>query len=999
MYEVAPMPNKEDTRPTILTITILQNMISSFKKNLRPLLSAVLLWTATAMPLAAQHYPFKMVKDDPTHTRIYTLNNGLKVYMSVNKDQPRLQTYIAVNTGSRNDPAETTGLAHYLEHLMFKGTNHFGSSNPTAERPLLDSIEHRFEVYRTIKDAQQRKKAYHEIDSISQLAARYNIPNEYDKMMAAIGSEGSNAYTSNDVTCYIENIPNNELDNWAKVQSDRFQNMVIRGFHTELEAVYEEYNKYLVRDNDKSWAALNRLLYPTHPYGTQTTIGTQEHLKNPSITNIKSYFSRYYVPNNVAICLSGDIDCDQTIALIDRYFGQWQKSTTLSRPEFSPQPDLTSPKDSTVWGEEAEYVLMGWKMAAAAQPQIDTLKVVADLLSNGKAGLFDLHLNQPAKVMNSGAFVEAMTDYSTFVLEAYPKEGQSLDEVKQLLLGEISRMKRGEFSNDLVASVVANLKLQFQKALHENRNRTELMKNAFIHHQSWEEAIHSIDRIQRLNKSDIVAFANKYLNDNYVCIYKRQGNDTTIHEMDKPSITPIPTNNDRQSDFLKAVIAAESTPIKPRFIDFNTDLTRSHSRHLPVLYKHNTEDDLFELTFYYPFGSESDRRLSAAVSYLNFIGTAKHSVAWYGEQFYQLACNYKIDVDDDETRITLSGLNEHMPQALALLEDLLAHAQPDTATYQRYVELELKARRDNKTNQGQNFEALFAYARQGEYNSFRNVMSEKELRQTNPATLTGLLAQLQSHRHQVLYYGPSTLKSLCQLIDRVHTTPRQLLPAPTAKLYQDQPTPQTEVLIAPYKAQNIYMAQYTNRNKMWTPDEAPMISLFNEYFGGGMNAIVFQELREARGLAYHASARYLQPQRKGGNESFYTLILTQNDKMMDCVHEFNTLLDSLPQRQAGFDLAKQSLRKSLATNRTNRMDIINAWIAAQKRGLNEDINKRIYEALPKIQLTDLIRFQQENIRKQPMKYIILGNEDALDMKALERIGQVKHLSTATIFGY
>ncbi|MDY6229773.1 MAG: insulinase family protein, partial [Prevotella sp.] len=261
---------------------------------------------ALGMSVGAKDYKYRTVPNDPMQTRIYTLDNGLTVYLSVNKERPRIQANIAVRTGSRNDPAETTGLAHYLEHLMFKGTKQFGVTDPVAEAPLLDEIEARYEVYRTLTDPAARKKAYHEIDSVSQLAAKYFIPNEYDKLMSAIGSQGTNAYTSTDVTCYVENIPSNEVENWARVQGDRFQNMVIRGFHTELEAVYEEKNIGMAQDNRKVWEALYGKLFPTHPYGTQTTIGTQEHLKNPSITNIKNYFKRYYVPNNTAICMAGD---------------------------------------------------------------------------------------------------------------------------------------------------------------------------------------------------------------------------------------------------------------------------------------------------------------------------------------------------------------------------------------------------------------------------------------------------------------------------------------------------------------------------------------------------------------------------------------------------------------------------------------------------------------------------------------------------------------------
>ncbi len=222
--------------------------------KIKMLLSVLML--TIAFSVQAKDYNYKTVAGDLTKTRIYTLDNGLKVYLSVNKDKPRIQTYIAVRTGSKNDPAETTGLAHYLEHLMFKGTQQFGTINATAEAPLLAEIEKRYEAYRKLTDPTARKQAYHEIDSVSQVAAKYFIPNEYDKLMAAIGAQGTNAFTSNDVTCYTEDIPANEVENWAKIQSDRFQYMVIRGFHTELEAVYEEYNMYLTDDGDKIYSAM-----------------------------------------------------------------------------------------------------------------------------------------------------------------------------------------------------------------------------------------------------------------------------------------------------------------------------------------------------------------------------------------------------------------------------------------------------------------------------------------------------------------------------------------------------------------------------------------------------------------------------------------------------------------------------------------------------------------------------------------------------------------------
>lgn len=970
-------------------------------KHLRTLLCVLVAALAVCVQ-AQKSYHYSTVAGDPMHARVYTLDNGLKVYMSVNRETPRLQTYIAVKTGSRNDPPETTGLAHYLEHLMFKGTTHFGSSNVAAEAPLLDTIECRFERYRHITDPVMRKKAYHEIDSISQLAARYNIPNEYDKLMASIGSQGSNAYTSEDVTCYVEDIPANEIDSWAKVQADRFKNMVIRGFHTELEAVYEEYNIGLGSDDEKQIQAMSKKLFPGHPYGTQSTIGTQEHLKNPSITNIKNYFHRYYVPNNVAICLAGDFDPDKTIAIIDKYFGDWKKSDNLSYPQYAPLKKLMAPVDTTVVGLEAPNVFMAWRTDAAASAQQDTLSVISYLLSNGKAGLFDLDLNNPMKVMGASAQLSSNHDYGMFYLYGLPKEGQDTKEVRRLMLGEIEKLKKGQFSDDLLPSAVNNMKLKYYQSLRKNDERADRFVNAFINDKQWDDEVHSLDRIAKMTKSQIVDFANRFFTDGYVTVFKAQGNDTTIHKIEKPHITPIPTNNDKQSEFLKEIVNAKPEPIQPKFVDFKRDLTVARTKKgLDYLYKKNTSDDIFSLTYHYPFGSESDNQYAVAADYLSYVGTDKLSNEKIQQQFFKLACSYKVSVGDDAINISISGLNSNMPAAVRLLENVLTSAKADKESYDKYVGIVLKARADAKGEQRANFSALTMLGEYGAYNPQLNDMSEKQLRDADPQALLDKLKNLNRYRATVMYFGPSDMKTVDGIVSAAHATPRKFLQEPEAKPYLHQATDKTEVWVAPYDAKNIYMTMYHAEGKKWTPEKAAIELLFNEYFGGGMNAIVFQELREARGLAYSAGARYTAPSAYPykDTESFATYIVTQNDKMMDCVNEFNNLLNDTPSREAGFKLARQSLIKSLSTARTNYENVFWRWLEAKKKGIDYDIRQKIYETLPKLTLNDVINFARENIANKPYRYLILGNEKDIDMDALQKLGPVRRLTTEEIFGY
>lgn len=352
---------------------------------------------------SASKYKYETVPGDPLQTQMYTLPNGLKLFMSVNKDQPRIQTYIAVRVGGKNDPEETTGLAHYFEHLMFKGTEQFGTSDYAAEKPMLDRIEALFETYRRTTDSTERARIYREIDSVSYEASKIAIPNEYDKLMSAIGANGTNAYTSYDVTCYVEDIPSNQIDNWARIQADRFEHPILRGFHTELETIYEEKNMSLTKDSRKVYEKLLSTLYPSHPYGSQTVLGTQENLKNPSITNVKNYHKQWYVPNNMAICLSGDFDPDNMVDIITKYFGHLKPNKNLPRPELPSEKPFTSPKVVEILGPESENVTVAWRVPEAAHGDMLTLEVMDHVLCNGRTGIFDLNVTLPQTVLGGSA--------------------------------------------------------------------------------------------------------------------------------------------------------------------------------------------------------------------------------------------------------------------------------------------------------------------------------------------------------------------------------------------------------------------------------------------------------------------------------------------------------------------------------------------------------------------------------------------------------------------
>lgn len=943
---------------------------------------------------------YKTVPNDPIGARIYTLDNGLKVYMSVNPETPRIQTYIAVRVGGKNDPAETTGLAHYFEHLMFKGTKKFGTRDYTQEEPMLKEIEGLFEKYRNTEDDTRRKAIYKEIDSISFAASKLAIPNEYDKLMKAIGATGTNAYTGFDMTVYTENIPSNQIENWAKIQSDRFQNNVIRGFHTELETVYEEKNMSLTRDSRKVYEKVLASLFPHHPYGKQTVLGTQEHLKNPSIINIKNYYKTYYVPNNMAICVAGDFDPDEMIKIIDTYFGEMKPNPSLPVLKTSAEQPITKPVETEVLGLEAENVTLGWRVGGWATPDKDMLDIVSLIMNNGKAGLIDLNLLQQQKVLSAYSGAYSMADHCAFVMNATPKEGQTLEQARDLLLGEVEKLKKGDFPQELITASINNMKLNEMYRIESNGGRANWFVNSFINGTDWANEVTRIDRIAKITKEQIVDFANEKFGNNYAVIYKREGKDPTELKIDKPQITPIATNRDAASTFVKEIQNAKVAPIEPVFLDFDKDMKILAAKSkIPVLYKQNVTNGIFSLIYVFDMGNNHDKALGTAFDYLKYLGTSTKSPERIKTEFYNLACSFNVFPGTERVYVLLDGLAENMDKALALFEELLADPQVNTTAYENLTTDILKKRSDAKLNQGMNFSRLTQYAAWGPDSPDKNILPETELKSMDPQQLTTRIKNLNGFEHRIMYYGPKNEKELLSTLNSLHNVPEKLKPVPETDRFKQVETNENKVLLAEYDAKQIYLGMVSNDGRLFDPKVEATRELYNEYFGGSMNAIVFQEMREARGLAYSANAYLNAPSKLKYPYTMRTFIATQNDKMDDALQAFHLILKEMLLSENAFNLAKEGLITRLRTNRIIKEDVLWNYIYAQDLGLKTDRRKEIFEKVPSLTLADIKAFQEEWVKNRTYTYYILGKEAELDLKALEKYGPIQKISQEELFGY
>ncbi len=948
-------------------------------------------------------YKYESVAGDPMNSRIYTLDNGLKVYMTVNKAEPRIQTYIAVRVGGKNDPSETTGLAHYFEHLMFKGSEQFGTSDYAAEKPLLDEIEAKFEKYRTLTDPAEREAMYAQIDSLSLEASKYFIPNEYDKLMAAIGAQGTNAYTGYDMTVYVEDIPSNQIENWAKVQADRFKHNVIRGFHTELETVYEEKNMSLTDDSRKSLEVMFATLFPNHPYGTQTILGTQEHLKNPSITNIKNYYKNWYVPNNMAICISGDFDPDMMIATIDKYFGDMVPNKELKRLEFKKEEPIKEPVVKEVYGLESPNVILAWRFNGMADMQNDTLNVLGNVLFNGRAGVVDLDINQAQRTLGAYAFPYSQADYTAYIMQGFPKQGQTLEQVKEIMLESLEKVKKGDFDEALLTAAINNAKRERMQKLEENAPRADMFVTAFINNIPWAQYVGELDRLSKITKEDVVKFANAHFGNNYVQVNKLEGKDDSVQKISKPKITPIHTNRDKVSAFLAQVQASEVAPIEPVFVDYEKDLTKTKAKSdIEVLYKQNTTNSLFSLTYLFDKGANDSKMLSLAADYIDLLGTDKYSAEELKQQFYNLACDYRITVNDNQTFFNLSGLSENMDQALALFEEFISNCKADEIALAAMKQNIFQARINNKLDQRQNYIRMTAYVQYGPENPFTDIFSNQQIQALTSEQLISEIKDLMDYEHTILYYGPMGVEEFVADINKVHyisETPKDM---PQSRQFVQLQTNEDKVFIAPYDAKQIYMISYSNTGEKYDPEKAPIINMYGNYFGGGMNSIVFQEMREARGLAYSANAKYkLAYADKDAPYNYTSFIATQNDKMMDAIRAFDEIINNMPQSEAAFAVAKDNIIASIRTDRILGDRILWNYISAQKMGLTEDSRKLLFEKVQNFTLADIVKFQQEVVKDRKYYIGILGDEKDLDMQSLGNgdYGKIVRLSQKDIFAY
>lgn len=525
------------------------------------------------------------------------------------------------------------------------------------------------------------------------------------------------------------------------------------------------------------------------------------------------------------------------------------------------------------------------------------------------------------------------------------------------------------------------------------------MVMAFTTNQNWADYIQEIEKMEKITKTQVIAFANERYHDNYVVVYKKTGEDPNKLQVEKPIITKVPMNREQQSDFYTMIEGKQVPKLQPVFVDYDKDITRSQVAGVEVLSRINDENELFELTYLLDIGSNEDPKLKIAVEYLEYIGTEELSAENFKKELYKLGCSFSVNASTDRTYVTLSGLDENMEEATRLFESLLQNPSPDQEALNKMTDRMLKARADAKKNKGTILNAgLLNYGKYGAKNPFTNVLPNYQLTQLQATDLVEIVKTIPSLPHRIMYYGPRNQEKLGHFLGEYHNVPAQLKELPERVVFEEKPTDKPLVLWTDYEMVQSEIV-FLSKGAIYDNSLVPEARLFNEYFGGGMNSIVFQEIREAQGLAYSVFSNYSQGAKADKSDYLIAYVGTQADKQPEAMKAMMDLLNNMPESETAFKIAKEGILNKIESERITKSGILWNYIGAQDKGVSYDVRRDIYEDVKTMEFANVKEFHEKYVKGKSYVTLLVGSKDKINFEDLKNYGEVKEVSLEELFGY
>lgn len=930
----------------------------------------------------------------------YRLENGLTVWLNEDHSQPKVFGAVVVKAGAKDCP--DTGIAHYFEHMMFKGTDRIGTLDYESEKVLLDSIAMKYDELAMTEDTAARARLQKEINELSIRSSEYVIPNEFNRLINRFGGSGLNAATSYDATIYFNTFSPQYMVQWAEINSERLINPVFRLFQNELETVYEEKNMYGDFIGGQVMDTLMARYFGPHPYA-YPIIGSTKNLKNPRLTEMHKFFEDYYVASNMALILSGDFDAQQVMPILEKAFsrirsGNAPKQEKVMLPPFNGRETMKVKFPIPF----IKAMGLGFRGVSANHEDQVALNIAVNLLNNANGTGYLDKLMVEHKLMGALAINESMNEAGILAVAIMPKLLiQSYSSAEKMVWDEINRVKNGDFSDEMFNSLKLEQKRQYASSLENIDSRATIMMNLFSQGKSWNDYLNEVARIESITKEDVVRVAQKYFSNNYLCVTKSTGK-YPKDNLPKPAFSPVvPRNADASSSYAKQLEKIPEQQVAPRIIDFEKDVKTSKLTPLVTLYTTpNPLNDIFTLNISYGIGALEQPELMQLTNYLQLLGTESLSFEQFRSRLQSIGSTLAFDVTPDAFVMKVTGFDNHIDETMELVGDFIRHAKADDKKLRQIVD-DAKVSEKAFFKSGDNVaSALLEQVKYGDQSRYLRKLSLSQIKKLKGKDMLAIYDKVRSVQCDLHYCG--TLP-----VEKVIGTIRQHLPLERTTIASNSPyyrelkqydRPTVFFIDMPDMAQSIVYG-YVKGDPVDDKASRHASRLFSVYFGGDMSSLMFQEIREFRSFAYRTSGRYQLPNHahKGTAGSFTAMLSTQSDKTLDALGVLDSLIREMPLKLERVEAVKQTLVNRINNDYPPFRNLSEKVASARMEGFDRDPAEEFLRDIATMDMQDISRFYREQISGRPVVYVIAGNRKHIDMKKLAEYGTIIKVKKKDIY--
>ena len=927
----------------------------------------------------------------------YRLENGLTVWLNEDHSQPKVFGAVVVKAGAKDCP--DTGIAHYFEHMMFKGTDRIGTLDYESEKVLLDSIAMKYDELAMTEDTAARARLQKEINELSIRSSEYVIPNEFNRLISRFGGSGLNAATSYDATIYFNTFSPQYMVQWAEINSERLINPVFRLFQSELETVYEEKNMYGDFIGGQVMDTLMARYFGPHPYA-YPIIGSTKNLKNPRLTEMRKFFEDYYVASNMALILSGDFDTQQVMPVLEKTFSRI-RSGNVPKPEKVMLPPFNGREKMKVKFPIPFIKAMGLGFRGVSANHEDqvALNIAVNLLNNANGTGYLDKLMVEHKLMGALAINESMNEAGILAVAIMPKLLiQSYSSAEKMVWNEINRVKNGDFSDEVFNSLKLEQKRQYASALENIDSRATVMMNLFSQGKNWNDYLNEVARIESITKEDVVQVAQKYFSNNYLCVTKSTGK-YPKDNLPKPAFSPVvPRNADASSSYAEQLEKIPEQQVAPRIIDFEKDVKTS--KLTPLYTTPNPLNDIFTFNISYGIGALEQPELMQLTNYLQLLGTESLPFEQFRSRLQSIGSTLAFDVTPDAFVMKVTGFDNHIDETMELVGDFIRHAKADDKKLRQIVD-DAKVSEKAFFKSGDNVaSALLEQVKYGDQSRYLRKLSLSQIKKLKGKDLLAVYDKVRSVQCDLHYCG--TLP-----VEKVIGTIRQHIPLERTTVASNSPyyrelkqynRPTVFFIDMPDMTQSIVYS-YVKGDPVDDKASRHASRLFSVYFGGDMSSLMFQEIREFRSFAYRTSGRYQLPNHahKGTAGSFTAMLSTQSDKTLDALGVLDSLIRKMPLKPERVEAIKQSLANRINNDYPPFRNLSEKVAGARMEGFDRDPAEEFLRDIATMDMEDISRFYQEQICGRPVVYVIAGNRKRIDMKKLAEYGTIVKVKKKEIY--